>query len=295
MTPTPEDLARRATAALERAREACGDLVPHRSRARLVALIDQVGATVAKLAAERGPRWREAKAAWEEAQSTWWALAGTARHILAHEVRKCRGVLPEEDLHQEGWFGLYQAARRFDPSRGIKFVTVARWWARAAIVRAVDRKGWMLTLSAGRSRDASKARRFLNDAAAQQKRLNREQLAELVGVAPDVLDDALAATRRDGEEAPLGEDGNALGSVVEMLPAEAWDPDSTIYDDERTAMLVAAIEQLDERSAEVVRRRLSGETLNQVGEVLDLSRERVRQVEAAALKRITKAVKVAHG
>ena len=81
-----------------------------------------------------------ASAAWQEAENLRWRLAMSGRRIAHGEARKLAGpFMDEEDLVQEGYIGLLRAAKRFDPDRGIRFSTYARWWVRAS--SAVSKSG----------------------------------------------------------------------------------------------------------------------------------------------------------
>ena len=87
-------------------------------------------------------RAREAKTAWAAAENLRWKLAMSGRRIAHGEARKLAGpFMDEEDLVQEGYIGLLRAAKRFDPDRGIRFSTYARWWVRAQMTRAIDHTG----------------------------------------------------------------------------------------------------------------------------------------------------------
>ncbi|MEO0603368.1 MAG: sigma-70 family RNA polymerase sigma factor, partial [Myxococcota bacterium] len=85
---------------------------------------------------------RTAKQAWAEAEAVRWELAMSGRRIAHGEARKLAGpFMDEADLVQEGYIGLLRAAKRFDPDRGIRFSTYARWWVRAQMTRAIDHTG----------------------------------------------------------------------------------------------------------------------------------------------------------
>ena len=87
---------------------------------------------------------------WDEAESLRWQLAMSARRIARGEARKLTcSLMAEEDLVQEGYIGLLRAARRYDPDRGIRFTTYARWWVRAQMTRALETAGRMVRLPGG--------------------------------------------------------------------------------------------------------------------------------------------------
>ena len=85
---------------------------------------------------------RKARGAWQQAEELRWRLAWSGQRIARGEARKLAGpFMDEEDLVQEGYIGLLRAAKRFDPDRGIRFSTYARWWVRAQVTRAIDHTG----------------------------------------------------------------------------------------------------------------------------------------------------------
>ena len=88
------------------------------------------------------PAARKARGSWKEAEDLSWTLAMSGRRIAHGEARKLAGpFLSEPDLVQEGYIGLLNAARRFEPSREIRFSTYAKWWVRAQMTRAIDHTG----------------------------------------------------------------------------------------------------------------------------------------------------------
>ena len=134
---------------------------------------------VAIRAGRKDARWEDhagrAARAWGEAERLRWALAMTAASIAKQEARRHVGpFLDEEDLLQEGYIGLLRAAQRFDPDRGVPFRAYARWWVRASMSRAVDRKGRPIRLPACAAeqiravRDVSEALRSSGAVASEQ-------------------------------------------------------------------------------------------------------------------------------
>ena len=116
-----------------------------RTRAGAVDRLEEAVKAVAK-ASKKDPDYvpysRQAVSAWAEAEALRWRLAMSGRRIAHGEARKLAGpFMDEEDLVQEGYIGLLRAAKRFDPDRGIRFSTYARWWVRAQMTRAIDHTG----------------------------------------------------------------------------------------------------------------------------------------------------------
>ncbi|HXH08011.1 MAG TPA: RNA polymerase sigma factor RpoD/SigA [Vicinamibacterales bacterium] len=209
-------------------------------------------------------------------------------------AKKYRGLgLPFIDLIHEGNLGLLEAARRYDPSRGVKFITYAVWWIRQAILQALAGAGrpWVLPARAHAGSDepddveapgASEAETAADD--------ERESDRLPAWPAPWAVR-SLADRLFDEEDSPALED--TLEQAVEP-PIEEEVMRRTLRE-----RLEAALGELTERERAVMRLRygLDGDgeprTLQQVGTALGLSRERVRQIEARAKEKLRRSKRAA--
>ena len=120
---------------------------------------------------------------WQRAEELRWRLAMSGRRIAHGEARKLAGpFMDEEDLVQEGYIGLLRAAKRFDPDRGIRFSTYARWWVRAQMTRAIDHTGRPVRLPGCAVEQTRNLRKAMKRFESVGMEYSTSDLAEEVGI-----------------------------------------------------------------------------------------------------------------
>lgn len=195
------------------------------------------------------------------------------------------------DLVQEGNLGLMQAVERFDPRRNLKFSTYATWWIRQAVTRALSQKSRTIKVPINKlelARIANRARGKL------QEKLRREpsmkEIAKKVGVPTRQVETALKAIPQlESLDAQAVEDGSRRWEL--WADEKSVSPWEGTLDRDMQEKIQKALEVLPERQRLILRMRFgigfsTEYNLEEIGEILQLTRERVRQLELESLRRL---------
>jgi RNA polymerase primary sigma factor len=217
--------------------------------------------------------------------------------LVVKIARDYEGIgLPLLDLISEGNIGLMKAVERFDPAKGGKLSTYGSWWIKQSIKRALANQSKTIRLPVHLVDKISKMRRT---AMRLQEELGREptdeELGEELGItASRVAQMRMAAIRPASLDAPIGdEDSNNFAEVVQDESADT--PYEQLEEKTVTRMLQEMVKTLDPREATILRARfgLDGgaqKTLEEVGQKFGVTRERVRQIQNIALKKLRKMI-----
>jgi RNA polymerase primary sigma factor len=208
-----------------------------------------------------------------------------------------RGLgLPFEDLINEGNLGLIEAAHRYDPSRGVRFITYAVWWIRKAILKAIADHSSVVRVPTYRRKKMRQVRDAEQSLRGTLGRTpDRAEIADHLAGAVAHLDSLLHTTPREiSLDDPCAPDAERVVRDV-IADAAAICPEDRVLRDEDKTLVRRALEALTEKERRVIRERygLAGfrpMTLNEIGQRMGISRERVRQIEVQAKEKIRRSV-----
>jgi len=196
------------------------------------------------------------------------------------------------DLINEGNLGLIKAAKRFDETRGFKFISYAVWWIRQSILQALAEQSRIVRLPLNRVGTLNKiGKAYSNLEQEYEREPSATELANELDMDLDEISDTLKiAGRSVSMDAPFAQGEN--NSLLDMLSSEEDpSPDKSLMSDSLRREIERALSTLTEREAEVIRLYFGLDddhsfTLEEIGEKFHLTRERVRQIKEKAIRRL---------
>ena len=202
--------------------------------------------------------------------------------------------LPLSDLINEGNLGLIKAAQKFDETRGFKFISYAVWWIKQSIMQAIADQSRMVRIPLNRVAALTKIGKAFGTLEQEYEREpSAEEIASELDMDVDEVDYALKiAGRTVSMDAPLKQGDDNKNSLLDIMSNEhEATPDNELMKQSLRYEIERSLSTLSEREAEVIKlyfviNRENSQTLEEIGERLNLTRERVRQIKEKALLRL---------
>jgi len=209
-------------------------------------------------------------------------------------VKKYRGMgIGMFDLINEGNLGLIEAAKRFDPDRNVKFISYAVWWIRQAIIHALTRYSRAYHLPQKLSAKISDMKRKVAVLKTELSREpTREEIAKKMGIHKDEVEDLQIL---NGKDVSLSDKYYEEGVEIEDRIQDDLTPsvEYQIIKNSIQQQIREMLGELDDKEANVIKLRFGldddkARTLQEIGDMLNLSRERIRQIEQKAMRKLAR-------
>jgi len=198
------------------------------------------------------------------------------------------------DLINEGNLGLIKAARRFDETRGFKFISYAVWWIRQSILQALAEQSRIVRLPLNKIGSINRINKVYTEL---EQELKREpmpfEIAEILEIPEEEIKDALKNnTRHLSMDAPLKSDEESSISMLDLMESDFMKkPDSDLMKESLATEIDRALSALNKREADVIRlyyglNSVNPFTLEEIGSKFGLTRERVRQIKEKSIRKL---------
>jgi|YNPMSStandDraft_2_1061718.scaffolds.fasta_scaffold01762_6 RNA polymerase primary sigma factor len=204
--------------------------------------------------------------------------------------------IPFADLISEGNIGLMTAVDRFDPHRGIHFISYAVWWIKQAILKYIAERSRLVRFPMNRTNELLKIERFINDYMAKHGTApDSETISKNLGISKEDVELLLSRKSRDYVSFYSNVFDDSDVTFGEVFDVDSETPEEIAINNSIREEIRKIIDSLPEREREVIKYRFGfyGKeySLKEVGEIMNLTKERIRQIENKALEKIKEIIK----
>jgi RNA polymerase primary sigma factor len=204
--------------------------------------------------------------------------------------------IPFADLISEGNIGLMTAVDRFDPHRGIHFISYAVWWIKQAILKYIAERSRLVRFPMNRTNELLKIERFINDYIAKHGTApDSKTISKNLGISKEDVELLLSRKSRDYVSFYSNVFDDSDVTFGEVFDVDSETPEEIAINNSIREEIRKIIDSLPEREREVIKYRFGfyGKeySLKEVGEIMNLTKERIRQIENKALEKIKEIIK----
>ncbi len=219
-------------------------------------------------------------------------LRSNLRFVVSVAKKYQNHGLSLEDLISEGNIGLIKAAKRFDETRGFKFISYAVWWIRQSILQAISQQSRLVRLPLNKVDALTRMRKIYQELEKEYDREpTTEEVAEAMAVTKSEIEETIMAAGREiSVDVPRGDDDEA--NLLEILPeTDGVNPEDELKEESLHHEIERALSSLENREADIIRLYFGidtdqPKTLEQIGQEYNLTRERIRQIKEKALRKL---------
>jgi RNA polymerase primary sigma factor len=199
------------------------------------------------------------------------------------------------DLINEGNVGLMKAAKRFDETRGFKFISYAVWWIRQAILQAIVEHSRIVRMPVNKISAYNKVQEALTVFIQKfERNPSAEELSDILEIPSSEIEEILRGRKYLSFDSPISPDDDSSATMIDMVESESdMDPDDRLMKESLREEIRYGMRVLAPREVEILGEYygLNGgkpKTLDEIGELFELTRERVRQIKERAIRRLRK-------
>lgn len=201
--------------------------------------------------------------------------------------------LPLIDLINEGNLGLIKAAKKFDETRGFKFISYAVWWIRQSILEALSEKSRVIRIPLNQVGVLSKINRTIGKLEQDLERIpTHEEISEALDIPEYKISETVKTSlKHTSFDAPLGGDSEASAMIEVLINPDSPSADNLLIHESLRTEIERSLNTLDTRSKNVIKMfygidQACPRSLDEIGQKLEISRERARQIKEKGIKKL---------